>query len=165
MAGVGFFFSGTLYPNNSVLSIATNDVEGQENFKSWLYCLTNAVTCCRGASDALYNNGRDPAVTGGEWFLPGNDKPVVDYDSTDAGQVDFVVSRFSGAVLLSRSSSNSNSNSHSNSNSNGNDISSSSGVPAGIYTCVIPGEAGPDQLRTAYIGVNTGIALICYNVL
>lgn len=63
----------------------------------------------------------------GEWFLPGQIQPVIDVNGT------FIRTRGPSAVLLNISTV----------------------VPTGIYTCQIPDQSG--QLRTAYVGVDTGI--------
>ena len=70
--------------------------------------------------------------SGGEWFLPGETQPVV---AGDADSADFTSGRVPSAVLLNRR----------------NNVMG----PTGIYTCRIPDGSGP--VRTAYIGVGTGM--------
>ena len=58
---VGFFLGGSVYGNNSVVTIS--DIgEGSEA----LHCLTNKVDCCSGAEG--------PAL--GEWYFPSNGSAV-----------------------------------------------------------------------------------------
>ena len=115
-ADIGFFLNGTLYPNNSV--VALSDIG--EGFSA-LYCLTNYIFCCTEADGG----------SAGEWFLPGQDQPVINADSRSADSADFVTSRASGAVLL-----------NSRMNSTG---------PTGVFTCRIPDGSG--QIRTAYVEI------------
>ena len=70
----------------------------------------------------------------GEWFLPEETQPVV---AGDADSADFTSGRVPSAVLLNRRD-----------NVEG---------PTGIYTCRIPDGSG--QVRTAYIGVDTGTCM------
>ena len=70
----------------------------------------------------------------GEWFLPGETQPVV---AGNAGSANFTVGRAPSAVFLNRRD--------------------NVGGSTGIYTCRVPDESG--QVRTAYIGVDTGTCI------
>ena len=86
IAGVGFYLNGSLYSNNSAISI--RDVgEGTDA----LYCLTDRADCCAGAED-------------GNWFLPGQDSPVP--RDGEAAELDFSTSYGSSSVLLNRRNTN-----------------------------------------------------------
>ena len=56
-----------------------------------LYCLTDLITCCRGADGG----------SAGEWFLPGQTSPVIGIYAS-AGAERFVRSRGPSGVLLNR---------------------------------------------------------------
>ena len=75
----------------------------------------------------------------GEWFLPGQAQPVISVDSQGAGSAVFTAARGPSAVLLNRRN--------------------NAGGPTGIFTCEIPDASG--QLRTVYIGVDTGELHVC----
>ena len=94
--------------------------------ESALYCLTNRTNCCAAADGEV----------AGEWIMAGQTLPVFGAGCSDAGE--FTRSRASSAVLLNRITMDSN----------------VSEALVGIYTCRIPDASG--QLRTAYIGVDTG---------
>ena len=70
----------------------------------------------------------------GEWFLPGQTQAVIGVDAQGADSAVFTAARAPSAVLLN----------HRN----------NAGGPTGIFTCRIPDGSG--QVRTAYIGVDTG---------
>ena len=72
----------------------------------------------------------------GEWFLPGHTQAVIGVDAQGADSTVFTAARAPSAVLLN----------HNN-----------AGGPTGIFTCRIPDGSG--QVRTAYIGVDTGTVM------
>lgn len=125
-AGIGFFFNGVLYPNNSVILLADigREQDVVQGDSTALFCLTDLLPCCRAADGG----------TAGEWYLAGQTRPVTDAEAA-SGSESFTRIRAPSAVLLLQMR---------------NDAG-----PGGIFTCQIPDGSG--QLRTAYIGVNTGI--------
>ena len=82
---LGFYFSGGLYPNNSVVALTAIGTEDRA-----LYCLTNLTECCRGSDTA----GAGPL---GDWEHP--DQSVV---SNQGSGKDVYRSRGPSAVLLHR---------------------------------------------------------------
>ena len=73
----------------------------------------------------------------GEWFLPGQTQAVIGVDAQGADSADFTAARAPSALLLNRRN--------------------NAGGPTGIFTCRIPDGSG--QVRTAYIGVDTGTVM------
>ena len=80
-----------------------------------LHCLTDLITCCKGADGAA----------AGEWFLPGQTSPVVSISAPSAGTESFVRSRGPGAVLLNRRT--------------------SAMGPTGLLTCQVPDGSGMER--------------------
>ena len=72
----------------------------------------------------------------GEWVLAGQTEPVVDINAATSADL-FTRGRAPSAVLLNRRN--------------------SAIGPTGIYTCRVPDGSG--QLRTAYIGIDTGTVM------
>ena len=82
---LGFYLSGALYPNNSVVALTAIGTDDKA-----LYCLTNLIECCKDSDTA----GDDPL---GEWKQP--DQSLV---SIKAYETDVYRNRVSSAVLLHR---------------------------------------------------------------
>ncbi len=74
----------------------------------------------------------------GAWFLPGKTDPV-EVTNSEFGLANFSRGRDPSATFLNRRN--------------------SATGPSGVYTCQIPDASG--QLRTLYIGVDTGTYLSC----
>ena len=73
----------------------------------------------------------------GEWVLPGQTRAVIGVDAEGADSAFFTAARAPSAVFLNRRN--------------------NAGGPTGIFTCQIPDGSG--QVRTAYIGVDTGTVM------
>ena len=82
---LGFYLSGALYPNNSVVALTAIGTDDKA-----LYCLTNLTECCRSDDTA----GDGPL---GDWEHP--DQSVV---SNRGSGTDLYRNRVSSAVLLHR---------------------------------------------------------------
>ncbi len=103
-----------MYSNNSVVPLqdigeGTAYLDG-DNGNAALFCITNLVSCCRGADGG----------SAGEWYLPGESVPVVGISDPASPSADFTRSRGPSAVLLHRMNS---------------DMGST-----GVYTCQVPDE-------------------------
>ncbi len=84
-----------VYSNNSVVPLQDigegTEYLNRDNGNAALFCITNLVSCCRGADGG----------SAGEWYLPGETVPVVDINGASPS-VDFTRSRGPSAVLLHR---------------------------------------------------------------
>ncbi len=101
------------YSNNSVIPL--HDIgEGTAYLTrgktAALFCVTNLVSCCRGAD----------GVSAGEWYLPGESVPVVNDNDPASGSSDFTRERGPSAILLHRMK---------------NGVG-----PTGVYNCNVPDE-------------------------
>ena len=133
IADVGFFL-------NRVLSIRTGELDGV------IYPNNSAVALADIGEDLLALYCLTNLTTcctdaeggvAGEWFLPGQTQAVIGVDAQGADSAVFTAARAPSAVLLN----------HRN----------NAGGPTGIFTCRIPDGNG--QVRTAYIGVDTGTVM------
>ncbi len=88
-----------------------------------LFCITNLVSCCRGADGG----------SRGEWYLPGESVPVIGINYPASGSADFIRGRGPSAVLLHRMN---------------NDVG-----PTGVYTCKVPDENGVIQQLYIGVGL------------
>ena len=130
-AGVYLSLKGTIYANNSVISITeigetdTSSASSVQNLNNGLQCVSDRVPCCR------FEGGQV-----GGWFFP--DGTMVPVGPSEHGNSPFYRNRGhdDGTVNLNRA--------------NNNVIS-----PTGLFCCVVPDAAGSSQTVCINLGKTT----------
>ncbi len=122
-----------MYSNNSVVplqDIGEGTAYLTRGRTAALFCVTNLVSCCRGAD----------GISAGEWYLPGESVPVVNVNDPASGSSDFTRERDPSAVLLHR-------------------MNSGVG-PTGVYTCEVPNVNGVIQTLYIGVGLSKYVYII-----